>query len=753
MRRVRRRAGPGRNARLEPAADPMAIWMRRVWQAFAQLPGRQPVGVLLRRLGQGGEGHRARQVLERLLRQGWIEASSDGRLGIRQVEGRLEVNPRGFGFVVETGGPDVFVPPRSFGGAVHGDRVRVWVRSDPGAPGPEGHVMDVVERGRRSWIGRLVRAGRSWLVEPRDERLPVVRVGRSRGRRRVPAGTLVRVEIVEWPETPRSPASGRVVEVLGPEDLPGMDMRLLMEEQGLPTAFPEPVLEEAAALPDAVRPEDLAGREDLRDQFIVTIDGADAKDLDDAVSVERTAEGYVVGVHIADVSYYVREGSALDREARTRGTSIYLVDRVIPMFPVALSNQLCSLNPEQDRLTVSVFVSVAKDGSVRGARFARTVIRSRHRLTYEAVNAALAGQAGPLTGLRDWLLLAHEVAELLHQRRRQRGAIDFDLPEPRVELDPSGVPVALGVRERGPAERLIEEFMLLANEAVARRLEERELPGIWRIHEPPAPDKLEAFREMAQSLGYRLPAARPSPKSLQHLLDQAAGKPEERVLRTSLLRAMQQARYAAENVGHFGLATASYTHFTSPIRRYPDLFVHRVLVAHLTGGILPDQAARWAAEAPAVAALASERERLAQDAERASVQLKQVQYMADKLGEEFDAVISGVAAFGLFVQLDTLVEGLVRLEDMPDDVYELEAARYTLVGRRTGTHYRIGDPVRVSVVRVDTEARRIDFRLLGHQPHVRRRSLAESSQKNASRRPRRGRRRQARRAVARTGEA
>lgn len=728
--------------------------MRRVWQVFAQLPGLQPVGVLLRRLGQGGEGHRARQVLERLVRQGWIEAAGDGRLGIRQAEGRLEVNPRGFAFVVETGGPDVFVPPKFFGGALHGDRVRVWLRTEPGAPGPEGHVMEVVERGRRAWVGRLVRAGRYWMVEPRDERLPPVRVGRGRTRRRVPAGTLVRVEVTEWPETPRGPAVGRVVEVLGAEDLPGMDMRLLMEEQGLPADFPEPVVEEAAALPGEVRPEDVSGREDLRDRFIVTIDGADAKDLDDAVSVERTPDGYVVGVHIADVSYYVREGSALDREARARGTSVYLVDRVIPMFPVALSNQLCSLNPGQDRLTVSVFVSVADDGTVRRARFARSVIRSRHRLTYEAVNAALAGRPGALEPIRDWLLLAHEVAEVLHRRRRERGAIDFDLPEPRVVLDPSGAPVALGVRERGPAERLIEEFMLLANEAVARRLEERELPGIWRIHEPPAPDKLEMFREMAASLGYRLPAARPSPKALQRLLDACAGKPEERVLRTSLLRAMQQARYAAENAGHFGLATSSYTHFTSPIRRYPDLFVHRVLVAHLAGRLDADQAARWAAEAPAVAALASERERLAQDAERASVQLKQVQYMADKLGEEFDAVISGVAAFGLFVQLDTLVEGLVRLEDLPDDAYELEASRYTLVGRRTGTHYRIGDPVRVSVIRVDTDARRIDFRLLEHRPNVARRAPPDPSGEGRSRggRPRRGRRRRTR-AMTPSGEA
>jgi ribonuclease R len=725
--------------------------MRRVWQVFAQLPGRQPPAALLRRLGQGGEGHRARQMLDRLVRQGWVETSGDGRLGIRQAEGRLEVNPRGFGFVVDTGGPDVFVPPKSFGGAVHGDRVRVWLRVDRGAPGPEGQVMEVVERGHRQWVGRLVRAGRLWLVEPRDDRLPVVRVGRGRSRRRVPAGTLVRVEVTDWPETPRGPAVGRVVEVLGTEGLPGLDMRLLMEEQGLPTGFPPEVLQEAEALPHGVRAEDLAGRDDLRDRFIVTIDGADAKDLDDAISVERTPDGYEVGVHIADVSYYVREGSALDREARTRGTSVYLVDRVIPMFPEALSNQLCSLNPRQDRLTVSVFVALAEDGSVRGARFARTVIRSRHRLTYEAVNAALAGESGPLDPIRPWLLLAHEVAEQLHRRRRERGAIDFDLPEPRVELGGDGVPVALGVRDRGPAERLIEEFMLLANEAVARRLTERQLPGIWRIHEPPAGDKLDVFREMAASLGYRLPA-RTSPKALQRLLDDCAGTPEERVLRTALLRSMQQARYAAENTGHFGLATSCYTHFTSPIRRYPDLFVHRVLVAHLADGMTADQAVRWAAEAPVVAALASERERQAQDAERASVQLKQVQYMADKLGEEFDAVISGVAAFGLFVQLDTLVEGLVRLEDLPDDAYELEASRFTLVGRRTGTRYRIGDPVRVSVIRVDTDARRIDFRLLDHRPTTERRGVGPPRPERPARRPRGGRRRRSR-AMAPSGEA
>ncbi|MGC8487361.1 MAG: ribonuclease R family protein, partial [Clostridia bacterium] len=442
-----------------------------------------------------------------------------------------------------------------------------------------------------------------------------------------------------------------------------------------------------------------------------TIDGADAKDLDDAISLKMGDEGYELGVHIADVSHYAPEGSRLDREALGRGTSVYLVDRVIPMFPPELSNQIASLNPGEKRLTVSCFVVVSTDGRILRSHFHESVIESRHRLTYDAVNRVLAGEAvRGLEGIQDWLREAQKLADLLHRRRMERGAVDFDLPEAKVRLNPDGHVAGIDLRERGPAERLIEEFMLLANEAVATHLTEKDLPVLYRVHESPAEEKLTAFREMLGALGHRLPDPI-TPKALQGLLATVRGRPEERVVTEALLRSMRQARYAAANLGHFGLASQCYTHFTSPIRRYPDLFVHRVLKAHLRHQDTPEHVQAWRDAAPGVAEQASTRERVAMDAERQSVLVKQIEYMVDKIGETYGGVISGVTSFGLFVELDNLVEGLVRIEDLPADHYDFDPVHYTLSGSRRGTRYRLGDRVSVDVVRVDQQARRIDFRL------------------------------------------
>ncbi len=686
-----------------PARDGLG---RRLWQELS--PGPKPEDQLVRRLAPDEAG--AARGLQDLLRDGWLVRTPDDRIDLERLSGELRMNQRGFGFV---GGADradsVFVPPRHLHGAVHGDQVAVWVNRNTGQ-GPEGQVMDIIERGTTRIVGRLLSREGRMEVTPTDPRLPTVMVGRSRDRMSARIRDLVVAEITTWPEG-AGQARGRISEVLGPEGAPGLDVRVVMEELDLPARFSEPVLKDARQLPMHVRGQDQKGRLDLTGELVVTIDGSDSKDLDDAISLKMVDDGYELGVHIADVAHYAPEGSRLDREALARGTSVYLVDRVIPMFPPELSNQIASLNPRERRLTLSCFVVVATDGRVLRTHFHESVIESRHRLTYEAVNRVLAGgRVDELAAIEDWLQEAGRLAEILHRRRVERGAVDFDLPEAKVRLDAEGHVAAIDIRERGPAERLIEEFMLLANEAVGRHLTELQLPVLYRVHESPADEKLQAFREMLQALGHRLPDP-VTPKSLQGLLANVRGRPEERVVTEALLRSMRQARYAAGNLGHFRLASDCYTHFTSPIRRYPDLFVHRVLKAHLHRQDTPEQVAAWMQAAPDVAEQASTRERVAMDAERQSVLVKQIEYMADKVGETYPGVISGVTNFGLFVELDNLVEGLVRIEDLPGDHYDFDPVHYTLAGARRGVRYRLGDRVSVDVVRVDRDARRIDFRL------------------------------------------
>ncbi|MBX5467863.1 MAG: ribonuclease R [Firmicutes bacterium] len=673
---------------------------------------------VLARLAGGSE--RRKKALERglstLVGQGWVTEDTGGRLSVAVRQGKVRLNPRGFGFVVSPEHPqdDVFVPERWLGGAWQDDEVKVWVRSRRDGPGPEGRVMQVVSRALREVVGRVERVRRGWMVVPQDNRLPTVTLNRPQaGPSGVKArpGDMAVATIQAWPARPGMPVRGRLIRVLGSAEAPGMDITVLAAERRLPAEFPPAVVKEAEALPRRVRPSDRRGRVDLSDRLVVTIDGSDAKDLDDAISLERRGSGYLLGVHIADVSYYVPEGSALDLEARQRGTSIYLVDRVIPMLPERLSNGIASLNPHEPRLTVSAWIELDRFGRVRGTRFERTIIRSHHRLTYEGVNGILAGEAPDPHHLRPWLEMAATVRGLLLHRRMQRGAIDFDLPEAKVILDGLGQPVDILLRTRGVAESIIEEFMLTANEAVAHKLLEAKLPGLFRIHEPPDPEKMAQFRELIGALGYRLPRE-VTPKSLQRLLDRVEGKPEERIVNTVLLRSMRQARYSPTNTGHFGLASAEYTHFTSPIRRYPDLWVHRVLTHYLEGRLTPELAERWAAMVGEVAEIASAREREAMEAERESVWIKQIDYMADKLGTRYTGIVSGVTGFGLFVELPNLVEGLVRLESLPQDHWRYDAVHYRLSGERTGLVFRLGDVVEVEVVRVDRQLRRIDLALV-----------------------------------------
>jgi len=627
------------------------------------------------------------------------------------------VHPAGFAFVArdDAAGDDVYVPASGVRPAMHGDRV--LVRVDPAGPRgrAQGRVVKVLERGISRVVGVLRRGRTASVVVPQEQRLTVPIVVPRAADGDAADGDMVVAEITRHPGL-ASDAEARVVAVLGPADDPRVETEAVIHAHGLPLAFPEEAVLAARDVPQQVPPGAVAGRLDLRALPIVTIDGENARDFDDAVLVEPTADGFLLTVAVADVSHYVRAGSALDREARARGTSVYFPDRVIPMLPEELSNGICSLRPGEDRLAKVVRLTCDARGRVRTATFADGIIRSAARLTYTDVRQALAdrdpavrARLGPLIGP---LETAETLARLLMARRRKRGSIDFDLPEAEVILDLRGRPEQIVRAERSIAHRMIEEFMLAANEAVARELARRKLPSLHRVHEAPGPDAVESLREFLGGFGLRLKLEddRPTPAAFQAVLEQVAGRPEERLVNTVLLRSMQQARYAAEPLGHFGLATDCYTHFTSPIRRYPDLIVHRILgVALGDGGTVPTDLAVIGEES-------SRRERIAMEAEREIVQLKKIQFMRDKVGETYSGFVSGVMPFGFFVELtEFFVDGLVHVTALGDDYYEHVEAQHVLRGRRTRRSFRVGDPVRVVVAGVSVERRQIDFTLAGEE--------------------------------------
>jgi ribonuclease R len=496
----------------------------------------------------------------------------------------------------------------------------------------------------------------------------------------------------------------------------------IIRKHGLPDTFPSDALAEARSIEKGAGDPGTSGRTDLRGLTTVTIDGEMARDFDDAVAVVREPDGTVrLWVSIADVSHYVRPGSPLDREAYLRGTSVYFPDRCLPMLPEELSNGICSLVPGEDRLTMTAELLYGREGDLRDVRFYPSVIRSAARLTYTLVEKIVVAEDGEACAahrtLVPVLLLMKELALRLTAMRRRRGSIDFDLPEPEIIMNLQGEIEDIVRSKRLLAHRIIEEFMLAANEAVATTIADRDIPSLYRIHEPPDPGKIGEFREFAYNFGYRLPGnteGTVSPADLQCLLDEAEGKPEERMINEVLLRCMKQARYSAELLGHFGLASACYTHFTSPIRRYPDLVVHRILRRILDGPVGEDERRRLAATLPETAAHTSRRERVAMEAEREIVNLRKAQFMQSRLGEEYDGIITGVATFGFFVELvEIFVEGMVPVAMLRDDYYQYLEKEHLLVGSRTGVKFRIGDPVRVRVARVDLERRQIEFVLAG----------------------------------------
>lgn len=637
------------------------------------------------------------------------------------VAGVLEGHAKGFAFLLPGNSDlsDVYIPAENLNGAMHNDYVLArYTRALSEGEKPEGEVVRVLRRGNRTVVGTL-EAGKQYAFVVPDEK----RIGRDIF---VPPGQWggaengmkVVAEITAWPQKGRNP-EGRVLEVLGRVGDPGVDIVSIIKKFGLPEEFPAAVLEEAEQIPLQITPQELERRRDLRELTVVTIDGEDAKDLDDAVSLEILPSGnYLLGVHIADVSYYVREDTLLDQEALKRATSVYLADRVIPMLPPRLSNGICSLNAGEDRLAFSVMLEINPRGAVVSYEIIPSILKVTKRLTYTVVRQLLTEEDQPLKDAHPELLPMLRnmgtLAAILKGRRLERGAVDFDFPEAKVKLDEKGQPLEIIKLERSIAEGIIEEFMILANETVARHAEQLDLPFIYRIHEEPTEAKLARLKELLGLLGHaaKLKGKKPRPKMFQDLLEGVKGLPEERLVSVVALRSMQHARYAPFCYGHFGLASAHYCHFTSPIRRYPDLIVHRVLHELLAHGPESGQMAGLASKTELYSLRSSEREKVAEEAEREALDLKKAQYMERHLGEEFDGVISGVTAFGIFVELDNTVEGLVHVSTMTDDYYQYLEKQMALWGNHTRKQYRLGDRVRVKLVRVDPLQGQVDFELV-----------------------------------------
>ncbi len=664
-----------------------------------------------------------RALLARLEDQGTVYRVQRQRYAVPEkislVVGRLQTIKSGAGFVVpEDGGPDLYISPEGLGSAVDGDRVVARVERRRRAQRREGRIIKVLERAREFIVGSYHPARNFGFVVPDERKLTrdvFIPPGLDGG---ASEGDVVVVRVTNWGDEYRGPA-GEVHRVLGPASAAGVDVLAVIYGHGLPLDFPPEVIAEAEAVRDrGITAEDFAGRRDLRDRLIFTIDPADARDHDDALSVEPAGDGlWKVGVHIADVSAYVPDGSALDVEAMRRGTSIYLVDRVIPMLPEALSNELCSLKPDQDRLAVSVFITVDDEGEVRDSEVVRSVIRSRHRLSYDEAQAVLDNDASIDPETDESLRRLLELSRALRRKREKRGSLDFDLPEARVILNTRGEPTDIQRVLRLESHRLIEDFMLLANETIARTAVRAKIPFLFRIHERPDLDRMEQLREFVSSFGYRVGGRTEiRPKDLQRLLKQVRGRPEEGLISTVVLRSMKQARYSHENLGHFGLAATHYTHFTSPIRRYPDLVVHRLVKrAFIDGERIPEELNDEAL--PAVARLSSERERVAVEAERDSVALKKVEFMERHLGAVFEGTISGVVPFGFFVLLDDFfVEGLVHVSSLDDDYYVYLEEQFALVGEHRRRRFQLGGRVKVQVARVDRLERAIDFVLVDGSP-------------------------------------
>lgn len=663
-------------------------------------------------------------VLKDLEKEGIIIKSSNERYGKIDTDylvvGKLQGHERGFGFVIpeEKENPDVYIAAEAMNGAMHGDKVvaNVIKRSQEGKR-QEGEIIRILERENQFIVGTFEDNKNFGFLIPDNQKIfhdifiPKGRINKAKN------GQKVVVEVTNWPEPRRNP-EGKVIEVLGYPSETGTDVLSIIRQFDLPEEFPGKVKSFAQNIEDSISPDELTDRKDLRDLKIFTIDGADAKDLDDAISIEKLENGnYSLGVHIADVSHYVKENSPLDKEAYKRGNSVYLVDRVIPMLPKELSNGICSLNPNVDRLCLSVIMEIDDNGKVLSHEIVESVINSDKRLVYEDVSDYLEedddGAKEKLDGILEELNLMKELMEILRAQREERGSIDFNFPETQIILDKKGKPVDIKKADRRIANRMIEEFMLVTNETVAEQFYWSEIPFLYRIHEDPSEEKIAAFSKFIYNLGYKLKGKEIHPKDLQILTEEIEGKKEELVISTMMLRSLKKAKYSMEQNTHFGLAAKYYSHFTAPIRRYPDLTIHRIIKDFIKGNMNSNKQSTLEKELPDIAEHTSFTERIAEEAEREVEDLKMTEYMSERIGEEYEGIISSLTNFGMFIQLENTIEGLVPFSQMIDDYYQFDEENLQIIGERSKKTYNLGDKVKIEVVGADISRSNIDFQLIG----------------------------------------
>ena len=666
-------------------------------------------------------------ILEVLLQDGSVTMDTRGRYHVEDalvLTGEFRGTSRDFGFLTpEDGSGDIYIEGGSTLGALNGDIVQAVIFEETGKYAGKsrvGRVVKIVKRANEYVVGTFFKKKEYGFVVAEDKRLGSDIFIDSRYTKGAVSGHKVAVQITEFGNGKQNPM-GKIVEILGHINDPGTDIVTVLRAFGIPETFPEDVMQATETVPEAITEKECAGRLDLRDEVMITIDGEDAKDLDDAVSLRKTDRGYMLGVHIADVTEYVKEGSALDAEAKKRGTSVYLINRVVPMLPHRLSNGICSLNAGEDRLALSCIMELTEDGTIVGHRLAESVIHVNRRTSYTEVAGILTAaeekrpelekEYGEIYGM---ILEMAKVSKLLREKRKARGAIDFDFPESKIILDESGRPAEIKPYERNDATRMIEDFMLAANETVAEDFFWQEIPFVYRVHESPDEEKIKRLGILIQNFGYNLRGSKtaPHPKVLQALLEKSDGSPEEALIARLTLRSMKQAKYMVDCEGHFGLATKYYCHFTSPIRRYPDLQIHRIIKENLRGELDERRRGHYSAILPEVAQHSSKTERTAEEAERELEKMKKCEYAEEHLGEEAEGIISGITNYGMYVELPNTVEGMIRLSDLTDDYYYFDEENYRLVGERTHREFQLGQKVKIMVHRVDKLLKTIDFLLV-----------------------------------------
>lgn len=667
-----------------------------------------------------------KKAIKTMEKEGLLARDESDKLGLAQrmgvITGKIEIHDRGFGFLIPDieGIKDLFIAKTNLMGSMNGDRVVAKIiKEGRNGKRTEGIIINIVERVNTNIVGIYEDNKSFGFVLPEDKRIQNDIFISKKDRNGAKKGQIVMVEITRWPDGKRKNPEGKVVEILGRPGDKGIDMDIIIRKYNLPEDFPPSVLNSALDIEDFITEDEIKGRLDLRNIKMVTIDGEDAKDLDDAVSIERLENGnFKLGVHIADVTHYVKERSVIDKEAFKRATSVYLIDRVIPMLPKKLSNGICSLNPKVDRLTLSCIMEVNRQGKVVNHTIAQSVIKTNERMTYTDVTKILRDNDAELIerykDLVDDFKAMEELCKILRKKRLDRGAIDFDFEECKIILDEKGKPIDIKPYERAIANRMIEEFMLLANETVAEHMEKLKVPFVYRIHENPDAEKLEKFKAFIYNLGYNdiTWGEEVNPKALQRVLDKFKGENEETIISTLLLRSMMQARYSPECAGHFGLAADYYCHFTSPIRRYPDLQIHRIIKEYLNKELTENRSKKLVSIVDSAAKQSSEMERVAQEAEREVDDLKKAEYMKDRIGEIFEGMISSVTGFGAFVELPNTIEGLVHITSFRDDYYIYDEDRLILIGERNKKIYRLGDKLKVLCSKVDILSREIYFEIV-----------------------------------------